>query len=180
MTTPVSLQPWSWQIFILIKLWWQVFQMVVYGDIVDTQTWYWPWNLTVSSHLHMPVRPMCNTALLSFRLFRKNLGNLRDFFGQMVYRPPWQKKFPYAYEWNITTFYSARRNSKKIYSYQYACKAEKQIEVENISFSGSRGFSSVDLFHDTPPSLLALKDCLNNSRVCPLKCHVVLLLPNQS
>ena len=91
MTTPVSLQPWSWQIFILIKLWWQVFQMVVYGDIVDTQTWYWPWNLTVSSHLHMPVRPMCNTALLSFRLFRKNLGNLRDFFGQMVYRPPWQK-----------------------------------------------------------------------------------------
>ena len=30
-------------------------------------------------------------ALISFRLFRKNLGNLRDFFGQMVYRPPWQK-----------------------------------------------------------------------------------------
>ena len=33
----------------------------------------------------------CNMALISFRLFRKNLGNLRDFFGQMVYRPPWQK-----------------------------------------------------------------------------------------
>ena len=32
-------------------------------------------------------------ALISFRLFRKNLGNLRDFFGQMVYRPPWQKFF---------------------------------------------------------------------------------------
>ena len=37
--------------------------------------------------------------LPSFRLFRKNLGNLREFFGQMVYRPPspplpphpWQK-----------------------------------------------------------------------------------------
>ena len=40
---------------------------------------------------------MCNTALLSFRLFRKNLGNLRDFFGQMVYRPPLAKNFPYAY-----------------------------------------------------------------------------------
>ena len=26
----------------------------------------------------------CNMALISFRLFRKNLGNLRDFFGQMV------------------------------------------------------------------------------------------------
>ena len=37
----------------------------------------------------------CNMALISFRLFRKNLGILRDFFGQMVYRPPppWQK-FP--------------------------------------------------------------------------------------
>ena len=33
----------------------------------------------------------CNMALISFRLFRKNLGNLRDFFGQMVYRPPWEK-----------------------------------------------------------------------------------------
>ena len=33
----------------------------------------------------------CNMTLISFRLFRKNLGNLRDFFGQMVYRPPWQK-----------------------------------------------------------------------------------------
>ena len=33
----------------------------------------------------------CNMALISFRLFRKNLGNLGDFFGQMVYRPPWQK-----------------------------------------------------------------------------------------
>ena len=31
-------------------------------------------------------------ALVSFRLFRKNLGNLREFFGQMVYLPsPWQK-----------------------------------------------------------------------------------------
>ena len=33
----------------------------------------------------------CNMALVSFRLFRKNLGHLGEFFGQMVYRPPWQK-----------------------------------------------------------------------------------------
>ena len=39
-----------------------------------------------------------NMALISFRLFRKNLSNLPDFFGQMVYRPPLAKKFPYAYE----------------------------------------------------------------------------------
>ena len=29
--------------------------------------------------------------LVSFRLFCKNLGNLQEFFGQMDYRPPWQK-----------------------------------------------------------------------------------------
>ena len=33
----------------------------------------------------------CNMALVSFRIFCKKLGLLRDFFGQMVYRPPWQK-----------------------------------------------------------------------------------------
>ena len=33
----------------------------------------------------------CNMALFSFRLFCKNLGHLREFFGQMVWRPPWQK-----------------------------------------------------------------------------------------
>ena len=30
----------------------------------------------------------CNMALISFRLFHKNLGNLWDVFGQMVYRTP--------------------------------------------------------------------------------------------
>ena len=33
----------------------------------------------------------CCMALVSFRLFCKNLGNLQEFFGQMVYRPPWPK-----------------------------------------------------------------------------------------
>ena len=41
----------------------------------------------------MPVRPtlLHRMALVSFLLFRKNLDNLREFFGQIVYRPPWQK-----------------------------------------------------------------------------------------
>ena len=41
----------------------------------------------------MPVRPtlLHRMALVSFLLFRKNLGNLREFFGQIVYRAPWQK-----------------------------------------------------------------------------------------
>ena len=33
----------------------------------------------------------CQMTLVCFLLFRKNLGNLREFFGQMVHRPPWQK-----------------------------------------------------------------------------------------
>ena len=41
----------------------------------------------------MLVPPMLlhRMALVSVRLFRKNLGNLQEFFGQMVYCPPWQK-----------------------------------------------------------------------------------------
>ena len=37
----------------------------------------------------MPVRStlLHRMALVSFLLFRKNLGNFREFFGQMVYRP---------------------------------------------------------------------------------------------
>ena len=41
-------------------------------------------TVTVSSHLHMPVRPtlLHRMALVSFLLFRKNLGNLREFLGK--------------------------------------------------------------------------------------------------
>ena len=44
----------------------------------------------------MPVRPtlLHRMALVSFLLFRKNLGNLREFFGQIVYRHPPGKKLP--------------------------------------------------------------------------------------
>ena len=38
---------------------------------------------------------MHGMTLVSFEQFRKNLGNLQEFFGQMVHRPPppppWQK-----------------------------------------------------------------------------------------
>ena len=48
---------------------------------------YWPWK-TVWSHFHLPVRSMLlQRALVSVRLFCKNLGNLQKFFGQMVHRP---------------------------------------------------------------------------------------------
>ena len=61
--------------------------MFVYGDEVYALTWYWPWKTFICQDGLC----CCNMALISFRLFRKNLGNLRDFFGQMVYRPSWQK-----------------------------------------------------------------------------------------
>ena len=45
----------------------------------------------------MPVRPMLlhhNVGLVSFRLFCKNLGNLQEFFRQMIYRPPPPSPWP--------------------------------------------------------------------------------------
>ena len=51
----------------------------------------------------MPVQPMLlhRMALVSFRLFCKNLGNLQEFFGQMVYRPPLAENCPYAYAYTL-------------------------------------------------------------------------------
>ena len=48
-------------------------------------------------YFHFVCRPMLvhRMTLISFRLFRKTLGNLREFFGQMVH--PLAKNCPYAY-----------------------------------------------------------------------------------
>ena len=74
----------------LIQLWWQcLWCRSLCSKKIHR---YWPWK-PVSSHFHLLVRPMllhC-MALVSVRLFCKNLGNLQEFFGQMVYRPLWQK-----------------------------------------------------------------------------------------
>ena len=84
----MSLQPGWWLIFILIQLWSQFFQMFVYGDVVYAID---PENLYPAAFICQDGLCCCNMALISFLLFHKKLGNLRDFFGQMVYRPPWQK-----------------------------------------------------------------------------------------
>ena len=39
----------------------------------------------------------CNMALVSFQLFCKNLGHLREFFWANGLPPPLAKNFPYAY-----------------------------------------------------------------------------------
>ena len=53
----------------------------------------------------MPVRPMLlhRMALVSFRLFCKNLGNVHEFFGQMgLPPPPPAENCPYAYVFTLT------------------------------------------------------------------------------
>ena len=76
----------------LIHLWWQRFQMFLYGDVVYAQTWQ---VLTLKNCMepfsYASTAYLVASALVSVRLFCKNLGNLEKFFGQMVYRPPWQK-----------------------------------------------------------------------------------------
>ena len=76
----------------LIHLWWQLFQMFVYGDVVYAQTWQ---VLTLKNCMepfsYASAAYVVASVLVSVRLFCKNLGNLQKFFGQMVYRPPWQK-----------------------------------------------------------------------------------------
>ena len=66
--------------------------MFVYGDVVYAQTWQ---LLTLKNCLepfsYANMAYVVASALVSVRLFYKNLGNLQNVFGQMVYRPHWQK-----------------------------------------------------------------------------------------
>ena len=67
--------------------------MFVYGDVVYAQTWQ---VLTLKNCIepfsYASTAYVVASALVSVRLFCKNLSNLQNFFAQMVYRPPWQKK----------------------------------------------------------------------------------------
>ena len=94
MTTPMSLKPYDKFSSISNKTMVAIFPNVCLWRRSYSQNWE---VLTLkniaSSHLHMPVRStlLHRMALVSFLLFRKNLGNLGEIFGQIVYRPPWQK-----------------------------------------------------------------------------------------
>ena len=98
----------------LIKLWWQFFQMFVYGDVVMLRIGtYWPWKtVTVSSHLHMPVRPLLlhRMAIVSFRLYvSEKFGQLAKIFWANGLPPPLAKNFPYTYAFNCYIEASERR-----------------------------------------------------------------------
>ena len=81
MTTPMSLKPYDKFSSISNKTMVAIFPNVCLWRRSYAQN---SEVLTLKNcHLHMPVRPTL--------LFRKTLGNLREFFGQIVYRPPWKK-----------------------------------------------------------------------------------------
>ena len=69
--------------------------MFVYGDVVIFKIGrYWPWKtVTVSSHLHMPVRPslLHRMALVSFLRFFRQLARI---FWANGLPPPMAKKLP--------------------------------------------------------------------------------------
>ena len=66
--------------------------MCVYGDVVYAQTWQ---GMTLKNCMepfsYTSTAYVVASALVSVQLFCKHLGNLQKCFGQMVYRPPWQK-----------------------------------------------------------------------------------------
>ena len=56
-------------------------------------------------------------ALVSVRLFCRNLGNLEEFFGQMVYRPPpLAKNCPYDYV-EVRHSIEIKRQIKRVSTY---------------------------------------------------------------
>ena len=68
----------------LIQLWWQLFQMFVYGDVVyvlsSAQTWQTLKNC-IGPFSYARTAYVVASALISVRLFCKNLSNLQKFFG---------------------------------------------------------------------------------------------------
>ena len=77
----------------LIQLWWQFFQMFVYGDVVYAQTWQVGLTLKncIEPFSYASTAYVVASALVSVRPICKNLSNLQKIFGQMVYRLPLAK-----------------------------------------------------------------------------------------
>ena len=70
----------------LIQLWWQFFQIFVYGNVVYAQTWQ---VLTLKNYIELLSFASTAYVVASY----ENLGNLQEFSGQMVHPPPplWEK-----------------------------------------------------------------------------------------
>ena len=97
MTTPMSLKPYDKFSSISCKTMVAIFPNVCLWRRIYAQNWE---VLTLKNSYSIEPPSYASTAyvvasfgLVSFLLFRKNVGNLREFFGQIVYPPPlpWQK-----------------------------------------------------------------------------------------
>ena len=86
---------------------------------------YWPWK-TVSSHLHMLVRPMLlhRMALVPVRLFCKNLGNLQEFLGKW-FTAPLGKKLPVRL-WHL--------DSKRLFSPPRCKRWKNEVCICKVEF----------------------------------------------
>ena len=102
----------------LIQLWWQFFQMFVYGDVVYAQTWQ---VLTLKNYIepfsYASTAYVVASALVSVRPICKNLSNLQKIFGQMVYRLPLAKNSPYAH---VVSLFLDRQHDRR----DVTCKRE--------------------------------------------------------
>ena len=103
-TTPMSLKPYDKFSSISNKTMVAIFPNVCLWRRSYAQNWE---VLTPKNCYSIKPTSYASTAyvvasfgLVSFLLFCENLGNLREFFGQIVYRPPppLAKNCPYAYE----------------------------------------------------------------------------------
>ena len=95
MTTPMSLKPYDKFSSISNKTMVAIFPNVCLWRRSYAQNWE---VLTLKNCYSIEPPSYASTGyvvasigLVFFLLFRKNLGNLREFFGQIVYRPPGKK-----------------------------------------------------------------------------------------
>ena len=77
--------------------------MLVCGDIVYAQTWQVLYRATFICQYGL----FCCMALVSFRLFGKNSGNLQEFMGKWITAPP-GKKFPVRLCYNTKSPFTGR------------------------------------------------------------------------
>ena len=114
--------------------------MFVYGDV---QSYAQNWEvLTLKNCYSIEPPSYASTAyvvasfgLVSFLLFRKNLGNLREFFGQIVYRPPLAKNCPYAYAPENT-------QTSPVAIFLYSC-ASSSFKTQLLRYCEKRSFLGV-------------------------------------
>ena len=105
----------------------------------------------------------CDMVLISFRLFRKNLGNLRDFFGQMVYRPPPRQKISRTPMVTVPTWvaHSFQKHTQSFHTVEHS--PLKHCNIYYCSASARRGRSAFSMWNSALHSAESMLSRLNGS-----------------